>query len=125
MPATSLLTPELAEHLRTNARLREPDAVPVVKLCHPAGAGTWLATELDVDGDTLFGLADLGMGFPELGSFSLSELQSVRLPFGLTIERDLSFATSFPLSVWAEVARSTGSLMTAEQILGRRDDGGP
>lgn len=117
MPATSLLTPEVAERLRANARLREPDAVPVVKLFNPAGAGTWLATELDEDGDTLFGLADLGFGCPELGSFSLAELQALRLPFGLAIERDRWFSISIPLSVWAETARSAGSLMAAEQIL--------
>ena len=117
MPAVSLLTPELAEQLRANARLREPDAVPVVKLFNPAGAGTWLATELDEDGDTLFGLADLGFGCPELGSFSLAELQALRLPFGLSIERDQWFSSAVPLSVWAETARSAGSLMAAEQIL--------
>ena len=123
MPACSLLTPELAEQLRANARLREPDAIPVVKLFNPAGAGTWLATELDEDGDTLFGLADLGMGFPELGSFSLAELQALHLPFGLAIERDLSFSTQLPLSAWADAARSAGSLMAAEQILAARDTG--
>ncbi len=47
------------------------DHVPVVKFFNPLGEGVWLATELDEDGDTLFGLADLGE--PELGSFSLSE----------------------------------------------------
>jgi len=36
-------------------------------------------------------LADLGFGYPDLGSFSLSELQSVSLPFGMAIERDLLF----------------------------------
>ena len=123
MPTVSLLTSELADQLRANARLREPDAVPVVKFFNPAGAGTWLATELDEDGDTLFGLADLGMGFPELGSFSLCELQALRLPFGLAIERDLSFSTQLPLSAWADAARSAGSLMAAEQILAARDTG--
>jgi hypothetical protein len=123
MPASSLLTPELAEQLRANARLREPDAIPVVKLFNPAGAGTWLATELDEDGDTLFGLADLGMGFPELGSFSLAELHALRLAFGLTIERDRSFSTQLPLSAWADAARSAGSLMAAEQILAARETG--
>ena len=123
MPTVSLLTPELADQLRANARLREPDAVPVVKFFNPAGAGTWLATELDEDGDTLFGLADLGMGFPEHGSFSLAELQALRLPFGLAIERDLSFSTQLPLSAWADAARSAGSLMAAEQILAARDTG--
>jgi hypothetical protein len=125
MPAASLLTPELAERLRANARLRALDAVPVVKLFNPAGAGTWLATELDEDGDTLFGLADLGFGCPELGSFSLAELQSLRLPFGLIIERDLWFSTSIALSVWAETARTAGSLMAAEQILASLRAAGP
>ena len=123
MTAVPLLTPELAEALRAHARLREPDPAPVVKFFNPAGAGTWLATELDEDGDTLFGLADLGMGFPELGSFSLAELQALRLPFGLAIERDLSFSTQLPLSAWADAARSAGSLMAAEQILAARDTG--
>ena len=44
----------------------------MVKLFNPLGAATWMATELDEDGDTLFGLADLGFGCPELGYFSLS-----------------------------------------------------
>lgn len=74
-------------------------------------------TELDADGDTLFGLADLGFGFPEIGSFSLTELQALRLPFGLTIERDRSFRTSIGLSVWAETARTSGSISAAEQVL--------
>lgn len=60
-----LLTPELRTALRANdisrrAALqdgkREPDPAPVVKFFNPAGAATWLATELDADGDTLFGL---------------------------------------------------------------------
>src|SRR3546814_1805581 len=53
----------------------------------PVGSATWLATEMDEDG-ILFGLADLGFGCPELGSFALAELEAVRLPFGLGIERD-------------------------------------
>lgn len=68
--------------------LPEPDPVPLLKLFNPCGAATWLASELDEDGDTLFGLADLGFGCPELGYFSLREIAAVRLPFGLRIERD-------------------------------------
>src|SRR3546814_7709578 len=93
-----LLTPELRAALRANdearraavmAGLDEPDFVPIAKFFNPMGAATWLATELGEDGDTLYGLADLGFGCPELGSFSLTELASVRLPLGLGIERDL------------------------------------
>jgi hypothetical protein len=95
------------------------DPVPLLKLFSPVGAATWLATELYDDGDTLFGLADLGFGCPELGVFSLSEIAGIRLPFGLGIERDLGFATKFPLSVWADAARGARSILIAEQQLNR------
>jgi len=117
-----LLTERLRARLRANADNRDGldrDPVPVVKFFNPMGAGTWLATELDEDGDTLFGLADLGFGYPELGSFSLSEMTSVRLPFGLGIERDLHFSTTHRLSEWAEAARSAGSIIWAETLLRR------
>lgn len=122
-----LLTPELRAQLLANGRARDGDHVPVVKLFNPLGEGVWLATELDEDGDTLFGLADLGE--PELGSFSLLEMTAVRLPLGLGIERDILFEGLFPISVWAEAARRTGSIREAERILfaadrARRDDGG-
>ena len=121
-----LLTADLSEFLRANAERRhqayrtrrgEPDAVPVVKLFNPVGAATWLATELDADGDTLFGLADLGFGCPELGSFSLREISALRLPFGFGIERDLDFEGAVSLSVWADTARRAGSIIAAEQLI--------
>lgn len=123
-----LLTPELRAALRANdearraavmAGLDEPDFVPIVKFFNPVGAATWLATELGEDGDTLFGLADLGFGCPELGSFSLTELESVRLPLGLRIERDLHFRTGLSLSGWAAWARRAGSIITVAQLLHR------
>jgi hypothetical protein len=110
-----LLTDELRERLLANGRDAGTDHVPVVKFFNPLGEGIWLATELDTDGDTLFGLADLGD--PEIGSFSLLEMTSVRLPFGMGIERDILFATDLPLSVWAEAARQAGSIRAAERIV--------
>ncbi len=123
-----LLTPDLHAALRANAAARhhalqrdlaEPDPVPLVKFFNPVGAATWLATELYADGDTLFGLADLGFGCPELGTFSLAELAGARLPLGLGIERDIGFATALPLSVWAAWSRRTGAIVTAETLLRR------
>ena len=121
------LTPELRAALSANFtasmegqhddRLHDP--VPVVKFFNPVGAGTWLATELYEDGDTLFALADLGFGCPELGCFALMEIEAIRLPFGLRIERDLGFAAAFPLSAWAQTARRTGSIIQAETFLNR------
>lgn len=123
-----LLPPALRFQLRANAIARraaqrdgraEPDPLPVLKLFNPIGAATWLATELDADDDTLFGLADLGFGCPEVGSFSLREIASVRLPYGLGIERDLGFTTSHRLSTWAAWARRSGSILLAETLLRR------
>ena len=82
-----LLTGTQRDRLLANGRQRDQDHIPVVKFFNPLGEGVWLATELDEDGDIMFGLADLG--YPELGSWSLSEMQSVRLPFGMGIERTL------------------------------------
>lgn len=120
-----LLTPMLRFALRANDISRRAcdangsrfDPAPVVKFFNPLGPATWLATELAEDNDTLFGLADLGFGCPELGSFSLSEIASVRLAHGLFIERDIGFETAHPLSVWADAARRCGSIISAEQKL--------
>lgn len=123
-----LLTSKLHAALRVNAAAHrdamqtgthEPDPAPVVKFFNPLGAATWLATELYDDGDTLFGLADLGFGCPELGCFSLSELAGIRLPFGLRIERDIGFSTTTSLSVWADTARRAGSISQAQSIIWR------
>lgn len=110
-----LLTPELREQLLVNGRQREADHIPVVKFFNPLGEGVWLATELDADGDTLFGLADLGE--PELGFFSLAEMIAVRLPLGLGIKRDILFEGLYPISTWVEMARRTGSTRQAERML--------
>lgn len=122
-----LLTPDCRAALRANDKTRHAaeragarfDPFPLVKLFSPLSAATWLASELDEDGDTLFGLADLGFGCPELGSFSLAEIARVRLPFGLAIERDIAFHTDRRLSVWADAARHTGSILSAEIALRR------
>ena len=64
----------------------------ILKLFCPWGAATWVITGRDLDEpDILYGVADLGMGCVEAGTISLSELESIRGPFGLKIERDLSF----------------------------------
>jgi hypothetical protein len=72
-----------------------PITSPVVKFFNHLGKGVWLATELDADGGTLFGLADLGE--PELGSFCLAETIALWLPLGLGIERDILFEGLYPI----------------------------
>jgi hypothetical protein len=125
--SSPLLTSALRERLLANGRLSGFDYLPVVKFFNPVGIGTWLATELAEDGDKLFGLAQLNDA-PELGSFSLQELTTLDLPFGMHIERDVFFAGTFPISAYAEAARQTGSITAAIRILSnaaraRREEG--
>ncbi len=108
-----LLTQDQRARLIANSKT-SGDHVPVVKFFNPVGAGTWLFSELDEDGDTLFGLCDLGFGCPEMGSASLSEIAALSLPFGLSIERDLCFEGRFPLTVYADAARLGGSITEDE-----------
>lgn len=91
---------------RANAGREEPaDFKPALKLFCPWGGATWLLTELDPDDpDIAFGLCDLGMGCPELGSVSISELEALRGPGGLTIERDRHFTAKMTLSEYADEA---------------------
>jgi len=116
----NLIPADLLQRLAANAvRADLPgyDPVPVVKLFNPVGAANWLVTEIESDDDTMFGLADLGFGCPELGSFSRAGIAALRLPFGLRIERDLGFASDQPLSRWADTARKHGSIQAAERLL--------
>lgn len=81
------------------------DAIAQVKFFHPAGSGTWYASEADAiyDGKQLplsklpmnlepedvifFGIANITDR--EFGYFMLSELSEFKGPFGLNIERDI------------------------------------
>ena len=110
-----LLTKDIFERLLANGRAnRDADGLPledaidhkpVVKLFTPDAGCTWLLSEIDPDHDRLFGLCDLGMGCPELGYVSLSELESVRGQLGLPVERDLHFEADKTLSAYADEAR--------------------
>jgi hypothetical protein len=123
-PVTEPLIPEdLFARLRANAEAGDAaDPEPVLKLFNPAGPGTWLITEIAADGDLMFGLCDLDMDCVELGYVSLAELTSVRLRFGLGIERDLYFQARVPLSRWAEIARAAGSIREAERRVAALED---
>lgn len=114
-----LLTHDLHERLLTNGRVRrdwpeeqpEPDFFPVVKLFTPDAGLTWLLTDLDPDDpDTAFGLCDLGLGFPELGTVSVHELEALRGPFGLGVQRDDHFDARMTLSAYAADAMRHGRI---------------
>lgn len=69
------------------------DARVIVKYFNPVGAGTWLITEAEQlsNGDwRLFGYMHIFEW--EWGYVLLSELQNIKLPYGLGIEKDLHLA---------------------------------
>lgn len=71
----------------------------IMKLFNPAGAGTWYLYE-KLDDDVYMCFANLGDSeMAEMGTVSMSELMSLRLPFGLHIERDKGFK---PMSITLE-----------------------
>lgn len=125
----TLLTSSQWALLRANERAhrdastrgdRIPDPRPVVRLFNPVGHMNWLATRIDADG-TLFGLIDQGMGCVKLGQFALCDLEALSLPFGMRIERDERFWAAYPISVYAEAARISGSIVTIDTLLAQAE----
>jgi hypothetical protein len=111
MKEQTLLTVSDRVELLVNALYPDRDHPPVVKLFTPDGSATWLLSESDPDDpDRLFGLCDLGFGFPELGYVSLAEIIELRGKLGLAVERDRHFVAVKPLSVYADEARTAGRI---------------
>lgn len=92
-----LMTKALEKLLEKNPLYsHEDDAMEDVKVlakffCGPA---TWYVTEgsFEYDDYVFFGLVHIMDNEPELGYFSLSEIEDLKVgPFGLTAERDMYF----------------------------------
>jgi DUF2958 family protein len=97
--------------LRSQALAQPGDFHPVVKLFTPDANCTWLLSEIDPENEDVgFGLCDLGMGYPELGSVSLSEITALRGKLGLPVERDLHFKAEKSLAAYANEARLLGRI---------------
>lgn len=87
------------------------DPWPVVKLFTPDGSATWLLTELDPnEPDIAFGLCDLGVGCPEVGTVRLSEIEAARGALSLQIERDQFFQADRPISRYLAEATLLGAI---------------
>ncbi len=89
-----LLSQEIRQRLpKLYSQESVEDPIAQVKFFHPLSNWTWYATEFDGE-DLFFGLVQ---SFEEeLGYFSLSEMQSIKVG-GFGIERDLHFIPT-PLS---------------------------
>ena len=126
-----LVTAEQRRQLIDNWNLEGDDLRPVVKIFSPVGSATWLIASMNpLDEDTMYGLCDLGTGYPEIGYVRLSELQSmtVRVPpgrsAGIGLERDLYFSPSHSLSVYAAAARQNGAITDNPNLLDAAQDHG-
>ena len=94
--AHDLMPPELAATMpKQYACEKDKDPIVHVKYFTPDGSWTWFLYEYDPEGRIAFGLV-VGLE-TELGYVSLEELEFVRGPLGLKIERDLHWQPK-PLS---------------------------
>lgn len=90
-----LLTKELLKKIPSfekNENIPFDEQIVMVKLFNPCGPQTWYIVAFDSKTNICFGFVNLGdYEMAELGDFSLTELENLRLPMGLKIERDLWF----------------------------------
>lgn len=110
-----LITDDERTRLLANGEARAAgrgiDPLPVVKLFTPDAHATWLLAALDpADGNTAWGLCDVGIGMPELGTVRLSDLTSIVGPRDKPILRDRYFHPTRSLSEYARLARINGSI---------------
>ena len=66
------------------------DPLFIAKFFNPVGSQTWYASEYNPETKICYGYVT-GMYADEWGTFSLNELEDLKLPFGLGIERDIHF----------------------------------
>lgn len=98
-----LLTNEIKKQL---PKIYATESIPlkdkkiICKFFNPCGIGTWYVVEGQQEEDDFifWGLADLHE--QEFGYISLNELESIRLPFGLKVERDINFENKLIKDVW-------------------------
>ena len=85
-----LLTNELLKRFeQIGCQDGHSDPLILAHFFNPVGAGDWYASEYYPENRVFFGFVSLLE--QEWGYFSLDELESVRLPIGLKIERELYF----------------------------------
>lgn len=100
-----LLTEELSKKLQGQyPKGSDFDQMVICKFFDPCGSWTWYVMNQDPeDFNYLWGIVN---GFEiEMGSFSLSELEGVKGPLGLGIERDLHFKPLSAQELWDKLLK--------------------
>lgn len=98
-----LLTKEISDKLKEQfPKGSDFEQLVLAKLFDPCGSWTWYVLNQDPeDPDYLWGIVN---GFEiEMGSFSLSELESIKGPLGIGIERDLYFEPLPASDLWEKL----------------------
>ena len=111
-----LLTDQERTQLLTHGKERAAgiaiDPLPVVRLFTPDAHAIWLLAALNpADGDTAFGIMDVGIGMPDLGEIKLSDLASIVGPRQQPVMRDRYFKAVRPLSEYLRLAQENGSIV--------------
>ena len=73
----------------------------VAKYFDPMGSWKWFLMNMDKDEDYCWGIVK-GHAV-EMGSFSMRELEGIKRPFGLGIERDTLFEPMKASKVWEQL----------------------
>lgn len=87
-----LLTKEILKKATAQYELGSEleDQMIVAKFFVPIGSWSWYLMNIDPeDNDYAWGIVK--GDYVEMGSWLMSDLQTLEIPFGLTIERDLSY----------------------------------
>jgi hypothetical protein len=100
------------------------DHHPVVCLMASSGSATWLLSELlPEDHEIAFGLIDQGDGRILSGFLDLKQLEGLRDPYGLGVERNKMFKATAPLSKYLGFALQTKhGLRDCQRVLGGNID---
>ena len=97
-----LLTKEITEKAtKQYDEGSDMDQMVIAKFFDPMGSWRWYLMNLDKDGDYAWGIVD-GHAV-EMGSFSMKELESIQLPLGMGIERDMYFEPVPASELWKEL----------------------
>ncbi len=90
-----LLTKEIVQKAKAQYKLgSNMEQMVVAKFFNPTGAGTWYLMNMDEE-NYCWGICYINCW--EIGRFSLEELKSIELPFGMGIERKWEFSDKAPL----------------------------
>lgn len=104
------MTKELEKKMPTYEEIEDvkyDDLKVLVHYFNPAGRGNWFGVSYDPETRIMFGYVSIfGDWNDEAGDFSLQELEELKLPLGLSIERNLHWTPKSLKEVRDEYTRA-------------------